>query len=159
MSAAIHTISTHAFDDEAASVEHLVSQLGHMCALEAAIMEKASTWASTIRNEGIGHGMEAFLQTYGLDTREGVALMCLAEALLRIPDSTTANRLIHDTFDSKDWREHITGDEPWLVGASSWGLWLTGKVIGGSESTITHVLKALPAKLGEPVIRQALKQA
>ncbi len=159
MSAAIHTISTHAFDDEAASVEHLVSQLGHMRALESAIMKQASTWASTIRNEGIGHGMEAFLQTYGLDTREGVALMCLAEALLRIPDSTTANRLIHDTFDSKDWREHITGDEPWLVGASSWGLWLTGKVIGGSESTITHVLKALPAKLGEPVIREALKQA
>ena len=104
MLAAIHTISTHAFDDEAASVENLLSQLGHMGALDAAIMKKAKGWATTIRKDGIGHGMEAFLQTYGLDTREGVALMCLAEALLRIPDSTTANRLIQDTFDNKDWR-------------------------------------------------------
>ncbi|MFZ4540818.1 MAG: L-glutamate gamma-semialdehyde dehydrogenase [Rickettsiales bacterium] len=159
MSAAIAAISAHAFDAEAPCVEQLLGRLTHLGAFEPAILAQATAWATHIRGHRPGHGIEAFLQTYGLDTQEGVALMCLAEALLRIPDRATADALIHSTFDDKDWREGITGDEPWLIGASSWGLWLTGKVIADAPNSIIGSLRKLTSKMGEPVIRQALKQA
>ncbi len=160
--AAISTISQHAFDDEAACIERLLRELQPIEALDAAIMTKAKHWTAKIRAGGIGPGMEAFLHTYGLNTREGIALMCLAEALLRIPDAVTANRLIHDTFEGKDWRESMEGNESWVVSASSWGLLLTGKVVDFEEEGaggITRTLRGLAAKLGGPIIRQALKQA
>ena len=159
MSLDIAAMSAHAFDDEALCVQRLMAKLGHMQALEPAILDQATRWATAMRDHPPSHGIETFLQTYGLDSEEGVALMCLAEALLRIPDGATANQLIHTTFQSKDWRAAITGDEPWLIGASSWGLWLTGKVIDTPSGGIARVLQRVTATLGEPVIRQALKQA
>ncbi len=154
-------ISRRAFDDECEVVRSYAAALAHMASLEARILARAEGWVNEIRKQGAGHGMEAFLQTYGLDTREGVALMCLAEALLRIPDSTTANRLIHDTFEGKDWRQHLEGNESWQVAASSWGLLLTGKVmdVGDNEQGLGGKLRQMVARVGEPVVREALKQA
>jgi RHH-type proline utilization regulon transcriptional repressor/proline dehydrogenase/delta 1-pyrroline-5-carboxylate dehydrogenase len=158
----IAAISARAFMDEAQAVEALLAHVAPLASLDAQIMATARPWAQAIREGGPGHGMEAFLHTYGLDTREGVALMCLAEALLRIPDGDTADRLIRDTFEDKDWRGHIEGGEPWLVSASSWGLLLTGKVVDFGQDTaggIAGTLRALVGKAGDPVIRQALRQA
>ncbi len=100
-------LSARAFMDEREAVAALLKQVEPLSSLEGEIMGAARRYAETIRGAGPGHGMEAFLHTYGLDTREGVALMCLAEALLRIPDADTADRLIHDTFEGRDWRAHM----------------------------------------------------
>lgn len=156
----IVAISQHAFDDEREVVRRYIGALSHTMAFESGIMKRAQLWVEQIRAKGPGHGMEAFLQAYGLDTREGVALMCLAEALLRIPDSDTANKLIRDTFEGKDWRQHLAGGEAWQVAASSWGLLLTGKVIDLDEPQgLGGVLRSMIARVGEPVVREALKKA
>ena len=72
------------------------------------------------------NGIEALLHEYDLSTQEGVLLMCLAEALLRIPDAETADRLIQDKLSSAEWSRHLGHSASWLVNASTWGLLLTG---------------------------------
>jgi RHH-type proline utilization regulon transcriptional repressor/proline dehydrogenase/delta 1-pyrroline-5-carboxylate dehydrogenase len=158
----ISSISALAFQDEAACVQHLLDATAPLAALENEIMPRARRYAEAIRAGGAGHGMEAFLHTYSLSTREGVALMCLAEALLRIPDAKTADQLIADTFDGRDFRTQAKDSESWLVSASSWGLLLAGTVVDfGAEPGrgITHTLKGLVGKASEPVVRSALRQA
>ncbi len=155
-------ISHKALMDEHAALTTLLAAVEPLASLEPEIMRNGKTYANAMRAAGAGHGMEAFLHTYGLDTREGVALMCLAEALLRIPDSETANQLIADTFEDKNWRAPIEGDESWLISASSWGLFFTGKVVDFGNNPvkgITSTLRSLVDKAGDPVIRQALRQA
>jgi len=158
---AINEISTRAFMDEAEAIKALLARVEPLASLDKDIMGQARNYAEAIRAQGIGHGMEAFLHTYGLDTREGIALMCLAEALLRIPDAENADRLIRDTFEGKDWRKNAQGSDSWLISASSWSLLLTGKVIDYDVNSggITGTLRSLVARAGEPVIRTALKQA
>ncbi|MDX2113798.1 MAG: bifunctional proline dehydrogenase/L-glutamate gamma-semialdehyde dehydrogenase PutA [Alphaproteobacteria bacterium] len=158
----ISDISQLAFQDEAACVKHLLDATEPLAALEGEIMRRAERYAGAIRQAGTGHGMEAFLHTYSLSTREGVALMCLAEALLRIPDSKTADQLIADTFEGRDFRTHAKDSESWLVSASSWGLLLAGSVVDFGDDTsrgITATLKGLVGKVSEPVVRTALRQA
>jgi RHH-type proline utilization regulon transcriptional repressor/proline dehydrogenase/delta 1-pyrroline-5-carboxylate dehydrogenase len=107
-------------------------------------------------------GLDAFLHEYELSSREGVVLMCLAEALLRIPDADTASRLIQDKLADADWREHLGRSESVFVNASTWGLMLTGRVVnlGRAETgDVGGVLGKLVSRSGEPVIRQALVQA
>ena len=152
----ISTISQRAFMDEAEAMQHLLAQVSPLAALEKTIMAQAKQWTNDIRAKGAGHGVEAFLHAYSLNTEEGVALMCLAEALLRIPDTKTADALIRDTFEHRHW-ERYTGSDSWLVNMSSWGLLLTGKVMDVSDSP--GILQRLIAKMGEPVIREALKKA
>jgi len=157
MQQSLTSISECAFMDEAAAVRALLSRVEPLAALEAAIMQRAKAWTTAIRTQGMGHGVEAFLHAYGLDTNEGVALMCLAEALLRIPDNCTADALIHGTFEGRHWEEYVGGEESWLVNLSGWGLLLTGKMV--DMGTQPGMLKHLVAKMGEPVIREALKKA
>jgi RHH-type proline utilization regulon transcriptional repressor/proline dehydrogenase/delta 1-pyrroline-5-carboxylate dehydrogenase len=78
---------------------------------------------------GSGGALDAFLREYSLASREGIILMCLAEALLRIPDGETADRLIADKIPSGAWDEHLGDSESLLVNASTWGLMLTGRVV------------------------------
>lgn len=106
--------------------------------------------------------IDALLLEYSLDTHEGILLMCLAEALMRIPDSATADALIRDKLTVADWKSHLKSSDSVFVNASTWGLMLTGKVVGLKESQAqspTQGLNRLVNKMSEPVIRKAMHQA
>ena len=113
------------------------------------------------RSEEMG-AMEAFMQEYDLSSEEGVVLMCLAEALLRIPDSETAEKLISDKLSDADWESHLGKSDSLFVNASTWGLMLTGRLVRVGESkgqAIGSTLARLANRSGEPVIRLAIRQA
>ncbi|MEW5726995.1 MAG: bifunctional proline dehydrogenase/L-glutamate gamma-semialdehyde dehydrogenase PutA [Pseudomonadota bacterium] len=101
--------------------------------------------------------LDAFLGEYRLSTQEGVVLMCLAEALLRIPDPETADRLIRDKIGAADWAAHLGRSGSAFVNASTWALMLTGRLMRLDEPEGT--LGRLAARAGEPVVREALVQA
>src|SRR6185436_5098696 len=116
--------------------------------------------AARARREG-KTGIESFLQQYGLASQEGVVLMCLAEALLRIPDADTADRLIADKIAIGQWSDYLGEAESLFVNASTWGLMLTGKLVRDSEIEVRDpatFLRRLVARLGEPVVRTAFRQ-
>lgn len=107
-------------------------------------------------------GIDAFLQQYDLSSEEGVLLMCIAEALLRIPDAGTADRLIADKITSAQWKDHIGVSDSMFVNASTWGLMLTGQLLSLDEGAIRNpaqVLGKLASRAGEPVVRTAMRQA
>src|SRR5690606_23610355 len=109
-----------------------------------------------------GGGVDAFMQEYSLSSEEGVVLMCLAEALLRIPDAATQDKLIADKVGGRQWAEHIGQSDSLFVNASTWGLMLTGRVLGlrnDKDGAFFGIAKRLVHRSGEPVIRQALRQA
>lgn len=106
--------------------------------------------------------MESFLQEFGLSNKEGLALMCLAEALLRVPDSETVDALIAEKVGSGDWAGHLGQSDSLLVNASTWGLMLTGKLIEGGrqlERDPAAYIRRLASRMGEPAIRSAMMQA
>jgi RHH-type transcriptional regulator, proline utilization regulon repressor / proline dehydrogenase / delta 1-pyrroline-5-carboxylate dehydrogenase len=103
--------------------------------------------------------MEVFLAEYGLSTDEGIALMCLAEALLRVPDAETMDALIEDKIAPSNWGKHLGRSASSLVNASTWALMLTGRVLDDSEPGIVGHLRAAVKRLGEPVIRTAVGRA
>lgn len=106
--------------------------------------------------------MESFLEEFGLSNSEGIALMCLAEALLRVPDAETRDDLIAEKIRSGDWSSHLNQSESWLVNASTFGLMMTGRVIGPPASAIRSPgkwVQGLVRESGEPVIRAAMMQA
>lgn len=106
--------------------------------------------------------VDALLQEYSLDTQEGILLMCLAEALMRIPDAHTADALIRDKLSTAQWDQHLGSSDSTLVNASTWGLLLTGKVVRmdtGVDGKPANILKRLINRAGEPVIRAAMNQA
>jgi RHH-type proline utilization regulon transcriptional repressor/proline dehydrogenase/delta 1-pyrroline-5-carboxylate dehydrogenase len=103
---------------------------------------------------------DAFLNEYGLDSEEGLSLMCLAEALLRIPDHQTAQDLIQDKLGDRDWLSHVGHSESLWINVSTWGLLLTGRFFSGQErGTPRSVMQTLTHKLGDPVAEQAIRQA
>ncbi len=107
-------------------------------------------------------GVDAFMQEYSLSSEEGVVLMCLAEALLRIPDADTADKLIADKIGGRGWDEHIGHSDSLFVNASTWGLMLTGRVMDlgkGALDDIGGFLGNLVKQSGEPIIRQAMRHA
>ncbi len=106
--------------------------------------------------------MDYFLQEFGLSNREGVALMCLAEALLRVPDGLTADKLIAEKIQSGDWADHKGKSESMFVNASTWGLMMTGGIVNLGDDVTENFsgwMKRLVSKSGEPVIRRAVTQA
>src|SRR5438067_11965298 len=107
-------------------------------------------------------GVEGFLQEFSLGTKEGLALMCLAEALLRTPDDETRDRLIAEKIGSADWASHLGQSDSLFVNASTWGLMLTGKLVDvepAARRDFGGWLKQLTARVGEPLIRQAVQAA
>lgn len=129
----------------------------------AAVTRRATDLVEQVRaREDSTHMIDSMLLQYSLDTREGILLMCLAEALMRIPDSETADALIRDKLSVAEWEKHLKQSDSLLVNASTWGLMLTGKVVtlGKSEDgRPASVIGRLVKKMGEPVIRQAVNQA
>ncbi len=128
-------------------------------ATEAAIDRRASDYINAIRAQsgGIG-GVEDFLREYGLSTREGLALMVLAEALLRVPDAATQDRLIEDKLHQGGWAQHESKGGSLFVAGSAWALGLSAKVIKPGE-TPEGVIASLMKRVGLPTVRTATKQA
>src|SRR6266446_5566584 len=114
-----------------------------------------------VRRERLGKGgLDAFLHEYALSSPEGVALMCLAEALLRIPDAETVDRLIRDKIAGADWESHLGHSGSLFVNASTWALMLTGRLLRpDNDGDLAGILRRLVARSSEPVWRQALTAA
>ena len=151
------------FVDEEAHVADLMERApldepGRMAAVRRAL-EIVETARRAGRRKGM---MESFLEEFGLSNSEGLALMCLAEALLRVPDVQTRDELIAEKIRSGNWGSHAGKSESWLVNASTWGLMLTGRVIGPPKSAAggpAKFVSGLVRESGEPVIRAAMMQA
>ena len=121
------------------------------------ITRQAAQLINTIRTEQAPSLMESMLAEYGLSTDEGVALMCLAEAMLRVPDAATVNELIEDKIADADWSGHRGQSPSSLINASTWGLMLTGKILSADESRgVFKTIHGLVKRLSEPVIRTAV---
>ena len=152
-------IGTAALADEAALVRRLVAEAALTPPARAAITADGADLVRRIRSSARPGLMEVFLAEYGLSTDEGIALMCLAEALLRVPDAETMDALIEDKIAPSDWGRHLGKSASSLVNASTWALMLTGKVLDDTEGGITRHLRAAVKRLGEPVIRTAVSRA
>src|SRR5947199_709069 len=125
------------------------------------IAATARRLVETVRRERLGKGgLDAFLHEYALSSPEGVALMCLAEALLRIPDAETVDKLIRDKIAAADWQSHLGHSGSLFVNASTWALMLTGRLLRpDSGGDLGDALRRLVARSSEPVWRQAVTAA
>ena len=142
--------------DENASVKEYLDGINLTPDANTRIKTLAKKFVQTVRaNRKRFGGLDSFLQEFGLTTKEGIALMCLAEALLRIPDTATADKLIRDKIGSADWDQHLGKGHDLFVNASTWALMLTGKVISDVESEGGTMI----SRLGEPVVRKAMLHA
>ncbi|WP_028355835.1 trifunctional transcriptional regulator/proline dehydrogenase/L-glutamate gamma-semialdehyde dehydrogenase [Bordetella petrii] len=120
----------------------------------------AARLVQTLRDKRGGGGVEGLIQEFSLSSQEGVALMCLAEALLRIPDRATRDALIRDKIARGDWRSHMGGSQSLFVNAATWGLMLTGKLVAvNSEQSLSRALTRLIGKGGEPLVRKGVNLA
>jgi len=155
-----HQIRAAHIADEAALIADLAAAHAPAPAARAAISTSAADLVTAIRNDSKPGLMEVFLAEYGLSTDEGVALMCLAEALLRVPDADTMDALIEDKIAPSEWGSHLGKSASSLVNASTWALMLTGKVLKeDAEPGVSAVLRGAVKRLGEPVIRVAVGRA
>jgi RHH-type proline utilization regulon transcriptional repressor/proline dehydrogenase/delta 1-pyrroline-5-carboxylate dehydrogenase len=149
--------------DEQALVRELVEAADPGDNAREKIRETAAQLVRAVRrNTAKEGGMDAFLQQYDLSSEEGVLLMCIAEALLRIPDADTADRLIADKITSAKWKDHIGVSDSLFVNASTWGLMLTGQLLSLDEVALKNPVQALgklASRAGEPVVRTAMRQA
>ncbi|MEP4104362.1 MAG: bifunctional proline dehydrogenase/L-glutamate gamma-semialdehyde dehydrogenase PutA [Nitratireductor sp.] len=145
--------------DEDAALERLVALAGLSDDERMAISARAADLVRAVRGSSDPQMMEVFLSEYGLSTKEGVALMCLAEALLRVPDAETVDDLIRDKIAPHDWSAHSGESSSIFVNASTWALMLTGRVLEEGEGGIERTLRGMVRRLGEPVIRTAVSAA
>jgi len=157
----LHKISDAAFKPENIAVSALLRYAEPLRLVHTDIENFATALVEKVRAQKNENLLEEFLNEYSLDTSEGIVIMCLAEALLRIPDSETADRLIHDKMKFANFRRHIGESSSALVNASTWALMLSGKVVSleDSEGGVSAVFGRMVARLGEPVIRSSLKAA
>ncbi len=149
--------------DEAECMERLLPAARLDDATRRRIVAKAESLVELVRKKGVKKtGISAFMQQYDLSSQEGVVLMCLCEALIRVPDAITADKLIQDKIASGDWRSHMGESDSLFVNASTWGLMLTGGVVKVDKRTrkdVSGFMSRLTARLGEPMIRGAMRQA
>lgn len=147
--------------DESEAVGWLMQQVNDDAVTNTVTETLAKKLVNAVRqNRAHSSGVDALMQEFSLSSNEGVALMCLAEALLRIPDHQTATRLIADKISRGDWRKHL-GESPSLfVNAATWGLLITGKLVAtSSERTLSAAVTHLIGKGGEPLIRKGVDLA
>ncbi|MCV2881875.1 bifunctional proline dehydrogenase/L-glutamate gamma-semialdehyde dehydrogenase PutA [Actibacterium sp. XHP0104] len=152
-------IDTQTYTDETALLGALVQQAALDDAARARITARAAELVRRIRAQSHPGLMEVFLAEYGLSTDEGIALMCLAEALLRVPDAETIDALIEDKIAPSDWGRHMGHSTSPLVNASTWALMLTGKILDDPQPGLVGTLRGAVKRLGEPVIRTAVSRA
>ncbi|MDI1281443.1 bifunctional proline dehydrogenase/L-glutamate gamma-semialdehyde dehydrogenase PutA [Brevundimonas sp.] len=151
------------FRNEHEVVTELLAQVPLTPAERQTVAAEAVELVERARKDNHRQGVvESFLQEFSLGTREGLALMCMAEALLRIPDEETRDRLISEKIRSADWAKHLGQSESLFVNASTWGLMLTGKLVEVDEDAkrdLPSFLRRVAGRIGEPVIRQAVAAA
>jgi RHH-type transcriptional regulator, proline utilization regulon repressor / proline dehydrogenase / delta 1-pyrroline-5-carboxylate dehydrogenase len=157
------TIRQNAHADEEVCVTSLLQQTPLDPQARERIRANALRWVELCRAEPEKQGLlDAFLQEYSLSSQEGVALMCLAEALLRVPDRGTANRLIAEKIHGAEWTSHRGHSEKMFVNAATWGLILTGKIVRLDDSVTknpSHWLRDLVGRIGEPAVHFGVLQA
>lgn len=157
------TLDHYKLSEETMTVEALLRAVPLSPEVRAVLGAQAADLVRDVRAAGQKPGLvESFLQQFSLATPEGLALMCLAESLLRTPDSDTRDRLIAEKVGSADWARHLGQSENIFVNASTWGLMLTGKLVDVEEQARADVgayVRALAQRLGEPVIRKAVAAA
>ncbi|CAM1000231.1 bifunctional proline dehydrogenase/L-glutamate gamma-semialdehyde dehydrogenase PutA [Rhodanobacter sp. Root179] len=149
--------------DETEAVNDLLVQASLPPAEREQVIDVAAGLVTRVRSRASDQSaVESFMRQYDLSSEEGVLLMCVAEALLRIPDKATADKLIRDKLGDADWKKHLGQSESLFVNASTWGLMLTGHLVNLAEDTrhdFTGALKRLVGRAGEPAIRLAVRQA
>ncbi|MBK8908302.1 MAG: bifunctional proline dehydrogenase/L-glutamate gamma-semialdehyde dehydrogenase PutA [Rhodospirillales bacterium] len=158
---AIVQVATRA--DETLTVQALLAEADLGGPMRERITVRAAAFVERMRSEAASRGgLDAFMREYDLSSEEGVLLMCLAEALLRVPDAETADRLIADKIGDAHWQKHLGHSQSLFVNASTWALMLTGRVVRLEESQVRDAwsfLRRMVARSGEPVIRQAMIRA
>ncbi|NNM60245.1 MAG: bifunctional proline dehydrogenase/L-glutamate gamma-semialdehyde dehydrogenase PutA [Legionellales bacterium] len=150
-------------EDETACLTNLLSYAQLPVAEVELIQQKAYRLVETVRAKRLSTGsIDAFMHQYSLSSDEGIALMCLAESLLRVPDSATQDKLIRDKLTSANWHTHAGQSHSMFVNATTWGLMLTGTLYqwdNSKDNFFLRSLKKLAARTGEPFIRQAVGYA
>ncbi|MFK7938832.1 MAG: bifunctional proline dehydrogenase/L-glutamate gamma-semialdehyde dehydrogenase PutA, partial [Roseovarius sp.] len=154
-----NTIDAKTYAEEAGTLEDLIASAALSDTDRARISTKGADLVRAIRGQSNPGLMEVFLAEYGLSTDEGIALMCLAEALLRVPDAETIDALIEDKIAPSNWGKHMGHSTSPLVNASTWALMLTGKVLKDEDAGVVGHLRGAIKRLGEPVIRTAVARA
>ncbi len=156
-------ISEHYISDEDAFVAELIKVLSADSRDFKRIADKTAELVREVREMDTAvDSIDELLQQYSLDTHEGLMLMCLAEAMLRIPDKATADALIEDKLGPADWKSHLGQSESWFVNASTWGLLMTGRVLNldrPRDGQPASFINKLVNRMGEPVIRRAMREA
>ncbi len=149
--------------DEVEHIREMLEQARLPADEQARAQALAADLVKRVRTRAQDQGaIEAFMRQYDLGSEEGVLLMCVAEALLRIPDQETADKLIRDKLGDADWEKHLGQSDSVLVNASTWGLMLTGKLVNLNDLTrhdVPGAFKRLVGRVGEPVVRLAVRQA
>ncbi len=161
---ALRARSTAAYlRDEATVVDELLAGAALPPAERDLVLSRAAALVARVRAKAAQQSaVESFMRQYDLSSEEGVLLMCVAEALLRIPDAETADKLIRDKLGEADWDRHLGASDSLFVNASTWGLMLTGRIIALGDETrrnFVGAIKRLVARSGEPVVRLAVRQA
>ena len=155
-------IAPYYHKDETAVIHELLAAIKLDSDDKDRIAARARQLVERVRKARIGKGgIDAFMHEFELSSQEGVVLMCLAEALLRIPDAETADRLIKDKLSGGDWEAHLGQSDSILVNASTWALMLTGRVVSLGDfqgKSVKSILSRLVNRTGEPMIRQAVTQ-
>jgi len=152
-------IDAQTYANQSNVLEGLIKQAALTDTDRTTICAAAAQLVRDIRSNTSPGLMEVFLAEYGLSTDEGIALMCLAEALLRVPDADTIDALIEDKIAPSDWGKHLGQSSSSLVNASTWALMLTGKVLDEGKASPVGALRGAIKRLGEPVIRTAVGRA
>ena len=153
-------ITAAATRPEADLVAALLAETAPDDAGETSIRDLSTRLVTALRARGTRGPVEALMREYALSSAEGVALMCLAEALLRTPDAATRDALIRDRVAAGDWRAHVGRSPSLFVNAASWGLLVTGRLTAtADEAGLARALTSILARGGQPVIRRALDLA
>ncbi|MFK7891921.1 MAG: bifunctional proline dehydrogenase/L-glutamate gamma-semialdehyde dehydrogenase PutA [Granulosicoccus sp.] len=159
LSPARQAVRANYTSDEATVVRELLGLVKLDDQARARIAAAGADIVDRVRRDTSPSMMESFLAEYGLSTSEGVGLMCLAEALLRVPDAETIDELIYDKIEPSNWGAHLGQSSSSLINASTWALLLTGKVLSDEHKGPVAALRGLVRRVGEPVVRTAVGQA
>lgn len=159
----LQTVSDYWLVDEETIIRNLAEQAEVSHSQKEKIEYMASELVAQVRRERLSKsGLDAFMMQYDLSSEEGIVLMCLAEALLRIPDTLTADKLIADKLTAANWQQHLGKSESMFVNAATWSLMLTGKLIDRRKKDSQYFAKTLKNFLSNrsrPVVRRAVRHA